>query len=258
MIGPKRPCTSSSIIRFFSAIIATAGFVALQDKDARAAPPPVVLELFTSQGCSSCPPADALLHDYANRPGVIALSLPVDYWDRLGWKDTFASPAYSARQRDYAQHRGDQAVYTPQIVVNGLYHAVGSVRLRVDQAIAKAQRELKSHAISFKAQRSPSGFVLDFTDVKPRSSGPVSVLIAKVRKSGTVNIRRGENAGRAVTYRNVVTSLERIGTWDGAPGARTYPALKGKTTEAEMTTVVLLQAGEVGPILGAAYATDTR
>src|SRR5215470_4237706 len=85
-----------------------------------------VIELFTSQGCSSCPPADQLLGQFANDPTVVALSLPIDYWDYLGWKDTLAKPAHSARQRAYASARGDRAVYTPQVVVNGSVHVQGS------------------------------------------------------------------------------------------------------------------------------------
>ena len=103
----------------------------------------VVLELFTSQGCSSCPPADALLESYTKRDDVIALSVPVDYWDRLGWKDTFASREFTLRQQEYASARGDGQVYTPQIVVSGSAHVVGSSRSSIDDAIAVAKRTLR-------------------------------------------------------------------------------------------------------------------
>ena len=106
-----------------------------------AATPVTVIELFTSQGCSSCPTADALLESYADRPDVVALTLPVDYWDYLGWKDTLASPKFSARQRTYAKARGDGRVYTPQVVINGLQHAVGSSATDIDRAIAVHQAE---------------------------------------------------------------------------------------------------------------------
>src|SRR5215213_8380181 len=93
--------------------------------DGAIASPQAVVELFTSQGCSSCPPADALLTDLAQRPDVVALTLPVDYWDYLGWKDTLASPAFTARQRAYAHGRSDRQVYTPQIIVNGSRPCMG-------------------------------------------------------------------------------------------------------------------------------------
>ncbi len=104
------------------------------------AEPRALLELFTSQGCSSCPPADKLLGDFANDPSLVALSVPIDYWDYLGWKDTLASPADTARQRAYAHMRGDRQVYTPQIVVNGGVHVLGSDRAAVERVITQTER----------------------------------------------------------------------------------------------------------------------
>src|SRR5271155_3273247 len=108
---------------------------------AHAAEPRALLELFTSQGCSSCPPADKLLGEFATAPSLIVMSDPIDYWDYLGWKDTLASPAHSARQRAYAQARGDRQVYTPQIVVNGSMHVLGSDRAAIERVIAQTDRE---------------------------------------------------------------------------------------------------------------------
>ena len=105
-----------------------------------------VIELFTSQGCSSCPPADKLLESYIKRKDVIALTMPVDYWDYLGWKDTLASPHYSARQRSYARSRGDRNVYTPQIVINGTTHAIGSDRQAINRLIKVTNARLSSFA----------------------------------------------------------------------------------------------------------------
>ena len=113
---------------------------------ARAAEPRALLELFTSQGCSSCPAADKLLGELAADPSLIALSVPIDYWDYLGWKDTLASPGDSARQRAYAHVRGDRQVYTPQMVINGATHALGSDRPAVDRAIV--QTDQKSGAMT--------------------------------------------------------------------------------------------------------------
>src|SRR4051794_38134491 len=105
------------------------------------AEPRAVIELFTSQGCSSCPPADELIGQLANDPTLVAISLPIDYWDYLGWKDTLAKPAHTARQRAYAQMRGDRAVYTPQVVVNGAVHVQGSDKEGIDRAIALTRQQ---------------------------------------------------------------------------------------------------------------------
>ncbi|HSJ39938.1 MAG TPA: DUF1223 domain-containing protein, partial [Xanthobacteraceae bacterium] len=104
------------------------------------ADPRAVLELFTSQGCSSCPPADKILGELAQDPSVIALSMPIDYWDDLGWKDTLADARFSARQRAYSRMRGDREVYTPQVVVNGTVHVIGSDRESIEIAIDKTDR----------------------------------------------------------------------------------------------------------------------
>src|SRR3954462_2077349 len=105
--------------------------------DSANAQPRAVLELFTSQGCSSCPPADKIIGDLARDPSIIALSMPIDYWDYLGWKDTLADSRFSARQRAYSRMRGDREVYTPQVVVNGSTHVVGSDRTGIESAIGK-------------------------------------------------------------------------------------------------------------------------
>src|SRR5579871_4874003 len=105
------------------------------------ADPRAVVELFTSQGCSSCPPADRLLGELAKDPSVVAMSLPIDYWDYLGWKDTLASPANSARQHAYARYRGDREIYTPQVVVNGKVHVPGGDEAAIEQAIAQTRHD---------------------------------------------------------------------------------------------------------------------
>src|SRR5579863_2385335 len=118
-----------------------AGFLIATFVIARAAEPRALLELFTSQGCSSCPAADKLLGELASDPSLVALSVPIDYWDYLGWKDTLASPAHSARQRAYAHVRGDRQVYTPQIVVDGAMHVLGSDKAAIERTIVQTDQK---------------------------------------------------------------------------------------------------------------------
>ena len=176
----------------------------------------VVLELFTSQGCSSCPPADALLETYKKRDDIIALSVPVDYWDRLGWKDTYASRDHTLRQQDYARARGDGQVYTPQIVVNGGPHAVGSSRTAIDSAIVASRKALADARTTVRARIEGADIVVDVGPA--HAGGAVSggkLLVAVVKDAGTVAIGRGENAHRSITYQNIVRSLNVVGTWSG-------------------------------------------
>lgn len=210
---------------------------------------PVVLELFTSQGCNSCPPADALLERYTSRPDVIALSLPVDYWDNLGWKDTFGSRAHSQRQREYALARGDGQVYTPQVVVGGLFHAVGSSSHAIDNAVAavRARADIQRFPVQLVVQGNE---VVISVGASSDAAGS-SVLLAAVQDHGTVDIRRGENSGRSITYHNVVRSLQRVATLDGRTQEIRVPLDKVKATGAS-ALVALVQKSPGGAILGAA------
>ena len=205
-------------------------------------PQPVVVELFTSQGCSSCPPADALLGELSTRDGVVALGYHISYWDRLGWKDPLSSPASTERQRRYAKQLGDGRVYTPEIVVDGAEDVVGSDR----DAVLKAMRRA--------------------SEAHPRSDAPVriaadqrSVAIGDGADKGEIVLVRfaqrratpigaGENSGRLATDYNGVETLSTLGNWDGA--ARTFaiaPPLPGEDI------AVLVQAAD-GHMLGAAMA----
>lgn len=213
---------------------------------------PAVLELFTSQGCSSCPPADALLGELARRDGIIALTLPVDYWDYLGWKDTLASPANSERQRAYARVRGDRAVYTPQIVVNGLFHTTGHNDRAILAAVDRARRTLASEqvplGVSFEG-----GSLHVRAGAAPAGTGhrDATLWLAFYSTAVTVEIGRGENAGRTVTYYNVAREMSPIGMWHGEPVdfELSKNDLKGRGYDG---CAVLLQAGPAGPIIGAA------
>ncbi|MBN1417852.1 MAG: DUF1223 domain-containing protein [Planctomycetes bacterium] len=205
-----------------------------------------VIELFTSQGCSSCPSADRLLGELSKRKDVLALSLPVDYWDYIGWKDTLASPAFSARQRAYAHARGDRAVYTPQAVVNGLVHRVGSDR----KALSDALRETNAKRPTVPVDVSMNGDKIAVRIGDGRPGSRASVLLVLFDPSETVSIKRGENAGRTITYHNVVRRIVRIGAWTGEAQSFTVP----KPSDGRRCAI-LVQAGaqdEPGAILGAA------
>ncbi len=232
-------------------IIAGAGRPALAG-DA-ASRPVIVLELFTSQGCSSCPPADALLERYTRRDDVIALSLPVDYWDRLGWKDTFAKKEYTARQQGYALARGDGQVYTPQIVVNGLAHAVGSSSSKIDAAINSVKRQIEARQVSLELEQKGDAVMIKVGGVLGNSPVKGNLLLAVVQNAGKVAIGRGENEGRQVTYHNVVRSLKPVGTWSGSAETLNIPV--GPLQSGE-SLAVLLQEGASGQILAAAHLRD--
>ena len=219
-------------------------------------PPRAVVELFTSQGCSSCPPADRLMQDLVERDELVALSFPVDYWDYLGWRDTLASPAHSARQRAYAELRGDREVYTPQIVVNGQRHLVGSDAGALDQALSEQQR------LPVRVDLVPGNDVMEILVSGDASvlAGPgdkpamASVVFAFVSDPVAVAIGRGENRGREVVYSNVVKGLRVVGMWDG--GTATYRLPMSEMTKmnaARCAVLVQLEHnGSPGRILGAA------
>ncbi len=216
------------------------------------AKPVIVLELFTSQGCSSCPAADALLGKLAGRRDVVALSLPVDYWDYLGWRDTLASPIYSARQRTYAKTRGDHQVYTPQLVVNGMHHVNGADLSAIERAVATTKRELAGERVPLTL--SPNGDTLKVEiGAAPGGAGSEAgvVWLALVKKAATVKVARGENGGRELTYHNVVRELVPVGRWSGEATTLRLPLCRQVRDDID-TCVVLVQQGMTGPILTAA------
>jgi hypothetical protein len=215
---------------------------------AQAKAPRAVIELFTSQGCSSCPPADALLARLASADDLIALSLPVDYWDRLGWKDTFAKHAFTERQVAYSNARGDGQVYTPQAVVNGQRHAVGSQRAAIDAAIAGTTASL---SVPLEVEREGETLRVAVGAAPDASIARGTLVLLPYLDMRDVAIGRGENARRTVTYTNIVRDIVSIGDWDGKPIARTIPLNEYKNYDG---LVVLLQAGSPGnpgAILGA-------
>jgi hypothetical protein len=217
-----------------------------------------VVELFTSQGCSSCPPADRILGELAKDPTLIALSMPIDYWDYLGWKDTLADARFSARQKAYSQVRGDREVYTPQVVVNGSVQVIGSDRARIEGAIDATKKA--DGVMSVPVTMTQVGKQLNVS-VAASGKGPAAahgeVWICSISKQVPIAIRRGENSGREITYHNVVRNLLKLGDWNGGPGSWTVP-LENVVHEGIDAAVVYLQDGSrdrPGPMLGAAYVT---
>ena len=210
-----------------------------------------VLELFTSQGCSSCPAADKLLEQFAERKDVVALSLPVGYWDYLGWKDTLAQPGYSDRQRHYSEEWGQQ-VYTPELVVNGLMGVVGSDKRQIENAISASLRVIDGSRVPVQVGLHGDEIAVN---VGAASEGSTyrsgSVWIAWLTRRMAVDVKKGENKGRRLSYFNVVRELKRVGAWDGAAGS--YKASKRLAIEQGYDMcVALVQSGQGGPILGAA------
>ncbi len=205
---------------------------------------PVVVELFTSQGCSSCPPADRILAELAERDDVIALGLHVDYWDYLGWKDAFASPEYTKRQRAYARAAQERTIYTPQMVIGGKDHVVGSKPMKIANLLRK--HGTGKALVNVKARRSGNTILIEATPNATLPGGTVVDIVTYAPKA-TVKIRKGENAGRTITYHNIVESWSRLGTWNGSGSFNASAQVAAGTP-----VVVLVQAQNAGPILGAA------
>ena len=222
------------------------------------ADPRAVVELFTSQGCSSCPPADKIIGELAKDPSIIALSMPIDYWDYLGWKDTLADSRFSARQKAYSRMRGDREVYTPQAVINGSVHVIGSDRSSIENAIGTTRKS--DEVMSIPVTMTQSGKQLTVSVAASNKIPAVAhgeVWICSISKSVPVSVARGENRGRELTYYNVVRSLVKVGDWNGGPGSWTLP-LDNVEREGVDAAVAYVQDGsrdKPGPMLGAAYAT---
>jgi len=203
---------------------------------------PIVVELFTSQGCSSCPPADSMLGDLAKMDNVIALALHVDYWDYIGWPDTFASATHSARQEAYARAAGERMVYTPQIIINGEDRVVGGDTFAV-------MERLQAHAdrttpVDLHVTR--EGDELRIEAGSLHLAHPLDVMLVRYVPEDEVVITGGENAGLTMAYHNIVTSWENLGPWDGKE-----PLAMTKAIEGTQPAVILLQEPGPGPIRAA-------
>jgi hypothetical protein len=213
-----------------------------------------VVELFTSQGCSSCPPADRVLGELARDPHVLALSFPVDYWDYIGWKDTLAEPLCTLRQQAYAKASGRGEVYTPQAIINGLVDAVGSDRRQIEQAEAETAKRTGVLSVPMKIAEQGDAINISVGSAAlggPRSASAYLIAFATER---TVTIQRGENAGATVTYSNVVRGVTKVGDWSGAPIVLKASRDKARLNGADAYAVLLQEGGHTAPsmILAAA------
>ena len=206
--------------------------------------PPVVVELYTAQGCASCGDANAYLAKLADRPGVLALTLPVDYWDYLGWADTFAKPEFAERQKAYVSRLALREPYTPQVVVDGRAQAGGLQTAKVEQLLAEAARHpRKTLALAFVgAARVDVG-----TGVPPRGGAEVWMIRYDPRAQ-EVAVKTGDNKGQTMVHRNVVREIKRLGAWRGRARAYRLPP----AAEDGLATAVLVQAAPGGRVLGVA------
>src|SRR6266568_3864736 len=190
------------------------------------AEPRAVIELFTSQGCSSCPPADKLIAEYSRDPSVIALSLAVDYWDYLGWKDTLALSGHSNRQRAYAKARGDREVYTPQVVVNGVVHALGSDKAAIEKAIAQTRSTAAPLTLPVTIAVADGKVTVNVPAAegeRRNAQQNAEVWLCPITVTAPVAIGRGENSGKTLTYNNIVRRWMKLGDWNGKAASFSVP-----------------------------------
>ncbi|MFT6453063.1 MAG: hypothetical protein ACJA06_002572 [Halocynthiibacter sp.] len=209
---------------------------------------PVVVELYTSQGCSSCPPADAYLAErLVGRKDVLALALHVDIWDYIGWKDKFGAPEYTARQRAYAARAGHRSIYTPQFIVGGRDHVVGHKPTELANLIAA--HRAGPDMVEISATSTGGALAVSITALSAaKTPREMIVLVALYNPGADVAIKRGENAGRTIRYANIVTDLIELGAWDGrGPFAARLEGMGSRRA------AVIVQGAGTGPVIGASY-----
>lgn len=212
-----------------------------------------VVELFTSQGCNSCPPADALFAELAAKEDIVALAYHVDYWDYLGWQDTLSRKENTERQYDYMRAFGSRSVYTPQAVINGRVHVNGASRGEVDGALARLAKTDEGMRVAIKVSRTSDRVMIDAGDA---GAGPsdAHVVIVYFDPPQTIKIGQGENSGRKMTYWNAVTAIQTAGMWHGK--AQRYELPMSEISKKGGCAVLLQSVGKdglPGPILGAAF-----
>jgi hypothetical protein len=203
---------------------------------------PVVLELFTSEGCSSCPPAEVIVNELARRSDVLPLSFHVDYWDGLGWRDHYSLASATQRQRGYARTAGRSSVYTPQAIVDGSRDIVGSQRDAVIEAVS-GRREGIATSVSI------SDGTIHIHVGAGANAVPADVLLVGYLREAVAHIGRGENAGRTLKESNIVLALRELGRWNGQP--RDFQLSAGSLPENVTDIAVLVQSAGQGSILGA-------
>jgi hypothetical protein len=228
------------------------GCMAVLAVSAVRAEPRAVLELFTSQGCSSCPAADKVLGELSQDPSLVAITLAVDYWDYLGWKDTLALKGHTARQRAYAGVRGDREVYTPQLVVNGVMHVNGANKAAIEHAIAHTRN--KASALTLPVSVSVADDKLHVTLPSKDGQPAAEVWLCPTTKSVNVKIGRGENRGNTITYTNVARRWVKLGEWDGKAQTLSIPLKDLQTGDIDQVTVLVQTGASNAPkiMLGAA------
>jgi hypothetical protein len=209
---------------------------------------PVVVELFTSQGCASCPPADEWLGQISTRDDIIALALHVDYWDYLGWADPFADPRFTERQKSYARARGDRMIYTPQVIINGEARLEGSHRPLLEAHISQAfvTRAATTGGVRLRLERTGDTLWIR-AEADPPLTAPVVVHLVRYRPQAEVMIERGENAGRKAMSHNIVTDWQALTEWPGLD-----PLQMDQTLTGDDPVVVILQEPGPGAVLAAA------
>ncbi len=224
--------------------------VRAEDSDATS---PVVVELFTSQGCYSCPPAEAYLHELAARSDIIALEYHVDYWDYIGWKDPFASPAYTQRQRDYVRRIGGRYVYTPQMVIGGRSDEIGSrraaVAARIDAVAMEQKVDGNSPVVTLK--QNDGALSVQVTGTQ-NSKGTYDIVLVGFDKKHETDVPRGENAGKRLINANTVRSLSRIAQWSGE---HVDVSVSANQLAGDGGCAVLIQEPDTGRIIAAQKIT---
>lgn len=232
----------------FAATLVGAAWAA---QPASPAPHPIVVELFTSQGCSDCPAADRLVGELAKRKDVIALSLPITYWDMLGWKDTYATDANTQRQKAYAATMNHSGIYTPQMIIDGRLDVVGNQRDRVLAALsARSSDGYAEMSVPISIGTASGRVEISIPAVKTRNKLLATIWVMRTLGQGSVNVEQGENRNHQLTYTNIVRDLQRAGEWNGEAMKIDLPMTLAKTKHDGV--VVLLQARDYGPVLGAA------
>ena len=207
---------------------------------------PVVVELYTSQGCSSCPPAEAYLQELAKRDDVLPLEFHVDYWDYIGWKDKFAQPKFTKRQRSYVKALNGRYVYTPQMVIDGKTHVVGSHRGKVEKLIRRSQASDRVRP-PITLRRDGMNLIVNIGEAD--ASGEYDITFVTFDKPHVTKVKRGENRGRTLVNANVVRELDVIGKWSGKP-VEVAVSLEGK--DGDGGCAIIVQKRGPGSVLVAA------
>jgi hypothetical protein len=234
-----------AMVRWLAGAVVSVGLMAGTVLPLAADDHPVVVELYTSQGCSSCPPADEMFRDLAARDDVIALSLHVDYWDYIGWADTFARPEFTERQKRYVAAAGENMVFTPHMIVGGAVHLAGVKPMRLAEAIQRLRSGPAPVVLTIRREGPEIEIAAEARTPEP---GTMDIQLVRYTAEETVRIGRGENAGRTVTYANIVTQLDTLGTWDGRAPLVMRVAIDGRPDP----VVVILQRQGHGPVVAAA------